>query len=411
VEALTTDHRWSGVLAYNRFTGAVELRKQPPCRAVLIPSKWEREWSESDSARTADWLGDTWGFHPAIEVVGKAAHIAAQVHAFHPVCEYLDGIQWDGKRRADRMLIDYCGARDDEYSVMVGRSLLVSAVARVRQPGCKVDTMVILEGRQGSGKSSAVSLLGGQWFRDTDFDIGTKDSYQVIRNCWVYEMQELAQFSSTREARKLKSFISGSSDNYRPSYGHRVMQFPRQCIFIGTTNESAYLSDPTGNRRYFPVITGAIDLTGLERDRDQLWAEADMLYHDGVAWHPQGVAMRQLAEAEQDARQIEDSWETKIANYVSGSYRAAQYAIGEGVTLFDILGDGCLQIPSAQQTRGAQMRAAAILRKLGMVRVRKPRCGPKEPRGWHYLPAGHAAQTDLGLADLMDPYEARDMPS
>jgi putative DNA primase/helicase len=407
VEALTTDHRWGGVLAYNRFTGAVELRKQPPCRAVLIPSKWEREWSESDSARTADWLGDTWGFHPAIEVVGKAAHIAAQVHAFHPVCEYLDGIQWDGKRRADRMLIDYCGTRDDEYSVMVGRSLLVSAVARVRQPGCKVDTMVILEGRQGTGKSSALSILGGQWFRDTDFDIGTKDSYQVIRNCWVYEMQELAQFSSTREARKLKSFISGSSDNYRPSYGHRVMQFPRQCIFVGTTNESAYLSDPTGNRRYFPVITGAIDLAGLERDRDQLWAEADMLYHDGVAWHPQGVAMRQLAEAEQEERQVADPWEERLALWLASDCRRARLLQGEGVTISDAMGPLGLDLPSAQQTKAATMRVAAIMQRLGLQR-RRLRKGGRRVR--EYVLAGQEGSGEEGCqVDMPFLYEESDV--
>jgi putative DNA primase/helicase len=200
---------------------------------------------------------------------------------------------------------------------MVLRWLLVSAVARVMAPGCKVDTMVILEGRQGARKSSALRAMFGEWFSDTPIEVGSKDSYLSLRGRWCLEWAELDSLSRS-EAARVKAYTSSATDVYRPPYGHRTVEIPRQCVFVGSTNEDEYLRDPTGARRFLPVRVGDIALELIERDRDQLWAEAVTAYRSGERWWPATELERSLCGDEQEQRYASDAWEALIAQWLSG---------------------------------------------------------------------------------------------
>jgi predicted P-loop ATPase len=248
--------------------------------------------------------------------------------AFHPVREYLAGLSWDGKPRIDSWLSDYLGAEANEYHARIGQMFLVAMVARVMEPGCKADYMVILEGPQGAKKSTACSVLGDPWFSDGLPDIsGGKDALLHLRGRWLIEVAEMHAMSSG-EAGQLKAFITRRVERYRPPYGHNEVVEPRQCVFIGTTNKSVYLRDPTGGRRFWPVKVGQIAIDKLARDRDQLLAEAAKLYHERVRWWPDRAFEAEHIAPQQELRYEHDPWEEKIADYLDGKVEVTVGDVG-----------------------------------------------------------------------------------
>jgi putative DNA primase/helicase len=210
-----------------------------------------------------------------------AVAAVADDNRFHPIREYLDGLAWDGTPRLATWLSTHLGAVVEPgcdkpearpaYIREVGRKWPIGAVARVYRPGCKVDAAPIFEGGQGIGKSQALAALVPcpEWFCDEISDLGTKDSAQDLRGKWIIELAELSAMRRG-DIERTKAFMSRSTDHYRPSYGRRSQDFPRQCAFAGTTNADGYLGDETGNRRFWPVKVGAIDLDAIRRDREQL---------------------------------------------------------------------------------------------------------------------------------------------
>jgi hypothetical protein len=213
----------------------------------------------------------------------------ARDHAFHPVRDYLNALRWrwDGKPRLRTFLHNYFGAKQNEYTEQIGTMFLIAMVARIFEPGCKLDYMPVLEGIQGTLRSTSLKILSGEeYFSDQLPEIGTKDCSQHICGKWLIEISELrAARHATIE--QFKEFLVRQVEKYRKSYGHRDVHEPRQCVFVGTTNRGQYLKDETGNRRTWPVKTaGKVDLKALRRDRDQLFAEAVQLYHAGVHGGP-----------------------------------------------------------------------------------------------------------------------------
>jgi predicted P-loop ATPase len=213
--------------------------------------------------------------------------VVAQDTPYHPVREYLKALKWDGTPRLQIWLAEYLGAEADPvYLAAVGRKFLISAVARVIQPGCQVDHMLVLEGPQDLGKSRTARALARypEWFTDDMPDIHDKDAALQLSGRWIVELAELAALRRS-ELEGMKAFITRPVDVFRPPYARRTVGVPRQSVFVGTTNEAHYLRDPTGNRRFWPVPCSLIDIDALECDRDQLWAEALHALHAGEAWH------------------------------------------------------------------------------------------------------------------------------
>lgn len=274
---------------------------------------FQGEMTDDLSAMLRKAVLDEYGFDPGREYVRDALHMMALENSFHPIRDYLSGLEWDGKQRLDTFLIDYLGAEDTPLNRAIGRIVLIAAVRRVRQPGCKFDEILVLEGKQGTGKSTALAILAGPE-NHSDQDILTLDAkgqMEALAGKWIYELGELEGIRKA-ESTKVKAFASRSSDRARMAYGYFAEERPRECIFVGTTNDDHYLSDPSGNRRFWPVRTGAIDLEALVRDRDQLWAEAASLE---AAGEPIRLP-RELWEAasvEQAERTAHDPWLDTLA--------------------------------------------------------------------------------------------------
>jgi predicted P-loop ATPase len=291
----------------------------------------------------------------------------AHENRFHPVRNYLGDLRWDDLSRIETLFPKYFGADDNEYSRAIGAMFLVSMVARIYDPGCKADHLPVLEGPQGILKSSACSILGGQWYSDNLPEItASKDASQHLRGKWLIEVPEMHAMGRA-EAAQLKAFISRTTERYRPSYGRMEVIEPRQCVFIGTTNREQYLRDETGGRRFWPIKVTAINIAALELDRDQLFAEAVESYRQRMAWWPDKDFERLHIAPEQAARYEGDAWEDTIAAYVKYESK---------VTIGQVAHSG-LGIDTGRIGTADQRRIAAALEQLGWKRLPKDHEGKR----------------------------------
>jgi putative DNA primase/helicase len=358
---LTSHPAWQGVLVYDAFRDDVIKRGLPPVRAQDGVSALG-DWTDADTTRTCAWFASEIGFEPTAKHVEQAVSAAAASCAVHPVRDYLHSLKWDGMARLDDVLASYFGAQSTEYARQVGSRWMISAVARVMQPGCQADCVLVLEGPQGRGKSTGLAALTGvEWFADTGLAIGDKDSYQCLRGKWCYELGELDALKG-REETRVKMYVSARVDTYRPSYGARARDFRRQIVFAGTTNEDTYLTDSSGNRRWWPVRVGQVDVEAIRRNRDQLWAEAVARYDTGAAWHVDTPELRALCEAEQREREIEDPWLPLVVEWLAEPQQKLRRE-RQGVTTTEVLA-GAIRMEPDRMRRSEQTRVGYILRRL-----------------------------------------------
>lgn len=373
---------WSGALWIDEFARKIVKRKPAPWEAPADYSDGE-PWNEDDDYRLGLWLAQQERFLVrSAENLATAVGWVSREERFHPVRDYLDGLQWDGVERLKDWLTDYIGIARTPYSTLAGRLFLIGMAARIYRPGCQLRSVPIFEGEQYRGKSTALRILGGRWFGDTPLDLNNKDSYQLIQGRWLYEIAELDAFNRAEQTR-IKAFISSPEDRFRAPYDRAPREWPRHTVFFGTTNQHEYFKDQTGNTRYWPLRAEAVDtvdLDGLTAARDRLFAEAVALYKQGERWHPTREEQTNLFEPEQSDREIADPWQHTI-----GVWLMAQSSTK--VTVMEILRD-CLKVEMGKVdgTRQMSTRIGIAMKRLGWIKGRE-NTGLREyfysrPAGW-----------------------------
>lgn len=296
---LQHDRKLKDRLATDDFAHRYVVLDDLPWREVGA----DRFWRNSDDAELRGYFETEYGTISRNKSTDALDAVFAR-RRFHPVKEYLNSLDWDGLPRIDTLLIDYLGAEDTPFNRAVSRKTLCAATARIMQPGIKFDYMLVLIGSQGIGKSSLFSHLAGKWFSDSLTTVQNKEAYEQLQGVWIIEMGELA---ATRKAdvESLKHFLSKQTDSFRVAYGKHVSDFPRQCIFVGTTNDREFLKDRTGNRRFWPVTVtgnGSMNLWKQlnEYEIGQIWAEALTIWQEGEPLYLS-------RELEEEARKIQEA--------------------------------------------------------------------------------------------------------
>jgi predicted P-loop ATPase len=351
--------KWEGVLAYDEFNARVVIRRRPP---------WGNEepdapWTDHHESLSRVWF-QTQSINASAGDVGRAVQTAARHNQFHPVRAHFECLVWDGVPRLDAWLIDYFHAQDGAYIRAIGPRYLISAVARIYRPGCKVDHLMIFEGPQGKQKSEALRTLAMRdaWFTDRLSHLASKDAALEIAGVLIAEFGEMGAILRVSSS-TAKSFVSRRHDRFRPPYGKHMVSLPRQLVFAATINPPAggYLRDPTGARRFWPVACqGMVDREGLEKACSQLWAEAVHRFKSGGCWWLETPELEALAAAEQARRFVSDAWEPPIREW-----------LGEriDVAITEVL-EGALGFAREDWTQSAQNRVARILTGLGFTHCR-----------------------------------------
>lgn len=356
--------QWRGVLGFDEFAQRVVKRRPAPYEPE--GARMPGEWTDVDDTRAAAWISRTCGFVPSSPLVAEAANEAAHSAPFHPVRDWLAGLKWDGTERIDHWLVDFLGMQPSEYVTLVSRFFLVGMCQRVIEPGCKFDYCLVLEGPQGRLKSSALRVLGGEWFSDTELDLQHKDSMSYIRGKWLHEFGELGSLARAEETRQ-KSFLSRQVDEFRPTYGRREIRCPRQVAFCGTTNQWQWNKDPTGGRRFWPGEVGeVIDIAALASVREQLFAEAYAKATAGERYWPTADEQRDLFDPEQLAREAPEAFADLLGAWLD----SAEASIKPEFTLADACMSG-LKLDARAMTKDVQTRVGIALRKLGCERVER----------------------------------------
>jgi putative DNA primase/helicase len=353
VVLILSEHpEWAGVIAMDRFSGRILKRKPGPHGGDV------GEWSDLDDTRTTLWLSKVYEFEPQQKIMIQAVEAVAENNGFHEVQAYLKGLKWDGIPRVEKAgwLATYLGAEDTDYNRIAGMRWMISAVARVMRPGVKADHVLILEGPQGLGKSTALRILFGDYFSDSPMRLGDREAAMMIRGVWGVELGELDSFNKA-ESTAAKQFFGASDDRYRSPWGKRPATVKRQCVFCGSTNQVVYLKDETGNRRIWPVTCTRADADELRADRDQLWAEAVVLYERGEPWYPL-ESERPMFEEEQEKRLPDDGDSQRLRTWLespdAGGARRKQVTMEE-ICLAMIGTDITRWTRSAQTSIGQKM--------------------------------------------------------
>ncbi len=391
--ALSCDPAFAGVIAFDEFAQEV---------VVLQPAPWDdadvvypRPWEDGDDIRLAEWLQHR-DVNVAPLVVGRSVGAVARDHRIHPVRSYLDHLKWDGTPRIETWACRYLGAESTDLTHAMGSLWLISAIARVYRPGVKADHMLILEGEQGARKSTALKILAGEvWFTDELPDLGSKDAAIHMQGVWIVEIAELDAIGRA-EVSRIKAFLTRTTDRFRPPYGRHTVEIKRQCVFAGTVNPDTYLRDETGNRRFWPIRCGEIDIEALRRDRDQLWAEAVARFKDGAIWWIEDKDLLKAACEEQDKRYQSDAWDGLIDRWLTHEKRVVNHGYAgtddwqeeeferleplQDISVGEIL-EGAIGIEPARWTKPDQMRVGAWLKSRKWKRFQKRTGATRE---WRY---------------------------
>lgn len=319
VEIILTQGPWKGVLAYDAFGNTEVIRKTLPWREQERPNRAYEPWLGADDKRLQHWFAKIHKINSAKTIQNAFTEVVHR-NTFHPIKTFIEGTVWDGVVRAERVFIDYLGSPDTHYTKQVTRKMMLAAVTRLYRPGCKFDQMLVLIGPQGAGKSSLLAKLGREWFSDSLRTFENKEAGEHLQSGWIFEISELSAMKKL-EVEEVKAFLSKTEDRYRVAYDRQVTEFPRKCVFFGTTNTRDFLRDTTGNRRFWPLEVDPshaayshwTDLT--EELVKQIWAEV-------LCWFKTGETLeldeesRKEAELQQTAHMESDPREGLIQEWL-----------------------------------------------------------------------------------------------
>jgi predicted P-loop ATPase len=367
-------------LRYNQFNQQVIYGAEPPWGLKDKIYK-DNEVENLDIIAACHWLSEKFKVEiPEQDMWSTMQHVA-MMNRFHPVRAYIKSLSWDGEDRLDNWLFKYLDAvGDKKYVQAVGSKTLIAAVARIFHPGVKFDNVLVLEGGQGVGKSTAVRILASEeWFTDSQIDPNNKDTINTIHGKWIIEMAEMVPAHKS-EAESLKAFISKTEDRARLAFERKAVTFPRQCIFIGSTNKDEYFQDETGNRRFWPVVVGTLQKDLLIEDRDQLWAEAYYRYQMGEPLWLDDAEVEGLAKVEQSNRMVVDEWQYEAQKFIEEHPDKEYYTVRE---VWDaICGLDGFETSIKSFAKHDQMRVGKILKVLGLNKVTKRISGMGVAKVW-----------------------------
>jgi putative DNA primase/helicase len=341
-----------------------------------------REITDEDETALAIWMHRIYSLRVSEESVSKIINLVAKRdHRVHPVRSYLDGLVWDKIERLHSLLGAYFEMeKAPQLYQEISKKWLISSVSRIQKPGAKVDTVVILAGKQGIGKSQGLRALCPQpaWFSDSAINLDSKDALLSIHSgILFFEFSELSDLNR-KEAEKVKAFISSTKDRFRPPYSRNVVEYKRQLIFTGSTNRYGFLSDKSGARRFWPAKIKRVDLEAIERDRDQLWAEAMALYDAGAEWW---LTVEEQREFDRITAQFKesDAWDDLVATWLEAKSNREKF------TTADVF-KGALDMIPGTIHRGQEMRIGAILQAHGLYRVGRQRQNGQRVMVWSKSP-------------------------
>jgi len=352
VTILRHDRRQRGRFTYDSFSEVLELDREPVGDVHIL--------------QLMEWMGSVYGIHPARDKLSDAARQVCNENTRHAVQDYLNGLEWDGIPRIQDLLWKYMGCKNtaDGLSQVYGRKWLVSVVARAMRPGCKVDTMLILNGPQGARKSSGFrALAGDDWFSDSPISMGTDDAAQALQGTLILELAELDSFRH-KDMTTVKAFTAAQSDRFRRRYDRFWTDRPRQSVMVGTSNDPAFLGDATGSRRFWVRrVVRPVDLAAIERDRDQLFAEAVHRFKAGEEW---------WLDDDEDARRSDDNEDYAIEQPWGQDLLSAADAAVQGGLLFHLpeMMAQVLDVKVGDVRRGDLMEAGRVLGAAGFEKTR-----------------------------------------
>jgi predicted P-loop ATPase len=379
---LEGDEQFRGCVAWDAFAGSFFWTKRPP---FDLAGPFPREVRDGDELYVCRWLEQAHEVFAGAETVRGCVAASARANEVDALRTYLDALKWDGRRRLDT-IHEQLGVADSPYARAVCRRFILSMVARGTMPGCKVDTMLILEGPQGRKKSTALRVLAGApWFSDSmSHNVEEKDAVLQLGSRWLIEFGEFDRFSRN-ERGAVKHFASKQADRIRPPYGRAMITWERRCTFVGSTNESDYLDDPTGDRRYWPVtVVRDVNVPALAKYRDQIFAEAMVVlkahldatdpaspaYIAGQWWLT--TEEDALRTVETDRRQIVDPWSRALAEWMAESpWCTTQEALKR------------LNIDISKATKRDQMRIGDVFKRAGLIERKRVRVAGDQME-WRY---------------------------
>jgi putative DNA primase/helicase len=311
--ALNCDPALEGLVRLNEFSHRLDKTRAAPWGGAA------GKWSELDDLRLANYLAEA---HNLIVgnpmTVQQAVKMAAADRAYNPMQDYFNDLVWDGVVRRKHWMVDVLGAEACEYTEKVGTYFLLSMVARVFEPGCQMDYMLVLQGAQGARKSSVLKILAGEYYAGGTFRIGDKDSMQVLQGRLLFNFNEMDSMGKA-ESTAVKSFVTERVDVFRAPYAQTFSEFPRNCVLTGDTNQDDFLKDATGDRRSWVVHCGDIDPQIMAQQRDQLFAEAVHFYRLGEQRYPDKEEEKRLFVPQQERWKFVDVWQDALAKYVNSS--------------------------------------------------------------------------------------------